>query len=292
MDIILFPVLILGGLGFIFAILLSVASNVFAVEVDPLIEAIDNVLPGANCGACGYPGCAGLAKAIANGQAPLTACSVGGEPVAEKIGDIMGTDAGDVEKEVAVVLCQGDCEKAKEKFIYDGIADCRSATAIQGGSKACSFGCLGCGTCVDACAFDAIDIVDGVAVIDKDKCVSCGKCITACPKNIIELVPYSSEYIVKCKSTDAGRDVRQSCSIGCIGCQICVKACPKEAITFENNLAKIDYEKCINCSICAGKCPTKAIFPGMTKKEQMEMEKAQAGQVKTEDEEVEEKELV
>lgn len=274
MNTILYPVLILGGLGAVFAILLSVASNVFAVEVDPLIDAIDNVLPGANCGACGYPGCAGYAKAVANGEASLTACSVGGEPVATKIGEILGTDAGDIEREVAVVLCQGDCETAKEKFIYDGIADCRSAASIQGGSKACSFGCLGCGTCVDACDFDAIEIVNGVAIIDKDKCVACGKCIPACPKDIIEFVPYDKEYIVKCMSTEAGKDVRQSCSVGCIGCQICVKACPKDAITFDNFLAKIDYDKCINCSICAGKCPTKAIFPGMTKKEQMEMEKA------------------
>lgn len=275
MDI-MYPVLVLGGLGFLFAILLSVATKVFAVEVDPKEEAILSALPGANCGGCGFPGCGGLAKAIANGEAPVNACSVGGAESAEKIAAIMGTNAGSTEKQVAVVLCQGDCEKAKDKYRYEGLQDCRAQNIVQGGSKACQYGCLGCGTCKDACEFGAIEIIDGIAVIDKDKCVSCGKCIEACPKNIIELVPYKQEYIVKCSSKDKGKDVRSTCTTGCIGCQMCVKSCPKEAITFENNLAKIDYSKCINCSICAGKCPTKAIFPGMTKKEQKELEAEKA----------------
>ncbi len=272
MNSFIYPIIVLGGLGFLFAVLLSIASDVFAVEIDPKEEAVLAALPGANCGACGYPGCGGLAKAIANGEAPINACSVGGAESAEKIAEIMGGDAGDMEKQVAVVLCQGDCEKASNKYIFQGINDCRTQSYVQGGSKACSYGCLGCGTCKDVCEFGAIEIIDGIAVIDKEKCVSCGKCIEACPKNLIEFVPYSQEYIVKCKSQDKGKEVRSYCSTGCIGCQLCVKNCPKEAITFENNLAKIDYDKCINCSICAGKCPTKAIFPGMTKKEQRELE--------------------
>lgn len=276
MSYILNPVLLLGILGLLFGIILSIASKVFAVEMDPKVEAVLKALPGANCGACGFPGCGGLAEAIAAGDAPVASCPVGGAESAEKISGIMGVDAGDMEKMVAVVLCQGDCDKAENKYIYDGIADCRAEATIQSGSKKCTHGCLGCGTCYDVCSFGAISIVNGVAVIDKEKCTSCNQCVEACPKNIIELVPYTQEYIVMCASTDKGKDVRGYCTTGCIGCQLCVKNCPKEAITFENNLAKIDYEKCINCSICAGKCPTKAIFPGMTKKEQRELEKAKA----------------
>ena len=260
------PIIVLGGLGLLFGILLSVASNVFAVEVDPKVEAVRSALPGANCGACGFPGCDGLAKAIAEGRAPVTACPVGGAPVAEAVAEIMGVNAANVDRNVATVLCQGDCEKAKEKFIYEGIQDCRAANIVQGGSKACSYGCLGCGTCKDVCEFDAIRIIDGIAVIDKDKCTACMKCIDVCPKAIIELVPYDNQYIVKCKSKDTGKEVRGKCTVGCIGCQICVKNCPEDAFTFENNLAKIDYEKCINCGICAEKCPTKAIYPGLVNK--------------------------
>ena len=260
------PIIVLGGLGLLFGVLLSVASNVFAVEVDPKVEAVRSALPGANCGACGFPGCDGLAKAITEGRAPVTACPVGGAPVAEAVAEIMGVNAANVDRNVATVLCQGDCEKAKEKFVYEGIQDCRAENIVQGGSKACSYGCLGCGTCKDVCDFDAIEMIDGIAVIDKDKCTACMKCIEVCPKSIIELVPYDNEYIVKCKSKDTGKEVRGKCTVGCIGCQICVKNCPEDAFTFENNLAKINYEKCINCGICAEKCPTKAIYPGLVEK--------------------------
>lgn len=141
--------------------------------------------------------------------------------------------------------------------------DCRAQNMLAGGSKSCSYGCLGYGTCKDVCEFDAIQIIDGIAVIDKDKCTACKKCISVCPKGIIELIPYEQEIIVKCKSRDLGKIVRNNCSIGCIGCGICAKNCPQEAIKLENNLAKVDYEKCINCGICAEKCPTKAIYTSL-----------------------------
>lgn len=262
---ILNPIIVLGGLGLAFGVLLSIASNVFAVEIDPKVEEIRSVLPGANCGACGFPGCDGLANAIAEGKAPVNACSVGGNPVAEQVADIMGVNAVNVDRNVATVLCQGDCNKAKEKYRYEGISDCRAANILQGGSKACSFGCLGCGTCKDVCAFDAITIVDGVAVVDKEKCTACMKCIEVCPKAIIELVPYDNQFVVKCKSKDAGKEVRTKCGVGCIACQICVKNCPVDAFSFENNLAKINYDKCTNCGVCAEKCPTKAIYSNLTK---------------------------
>ena len=265
MNGIIYPIIVLGGLGLLFGVVLSLASKVFSVEVDPKVEEIRKSLPGANCGACGFPGCDGLAAAIAAGKAPVNGCNVGGKPVAEKVADIMGVNAVDTVRSVAAVLCQGDCSKAKEKYVYNGIKDCRAQNILAGGSKSCSYGCLGCGTCKDACEFNAISIVDGIAIIDKEKCVSCKACIDACPKGIIELVPYEQEVVVKCKSNDSGKMVRSKCSTGCIGCQMCVKNCPQDAFIFENNLAKINYEKCINCGICAEKCPTKAIWSSLEK---------------------------
>lgn len=264
---ILYPITVLGGLGLLFGSSLSLASKFFSVEINPKVEEVRKALPGANCGACGFPGCDGLANAIAEGKAPVNACSVGGNPVAEAVADIMGVNPAETIREVATVLCQGDCHKAKDKYIYEGIRDCRAQNILAGGSKSCSYGCLGCGTCKDVCEFDAIEIIDGIAVIDKDKCTSCKKCLSVCPKGIIELVPYDNEVVVKCKSNDSGKVVRGNCNIGCIGCQICVKNCPVDAFTFENYLARINYDKCINCGICAEKCPTNAIFSRLKKPE-------------------------
>ena len=257
---IIYPILVLGGLGLLFGVLLSIASKAFAVKVDPKIGEVLDALPGANCGACGFPGCEGLATAIAEGRAPVNSCPIGGQKVADKVAEIMGLNAANVERNVAVVLCQGDKDKAKEKYEYDGIEDCRVQIDLADGCKSCSYGCLGCGTCQDVCQFDAIDMVNGIAVINKEKCTACMKCIEVCPKKIIELVPYDNEYIVKCKSEDKGKEVRGNCTIGCIGCRLCVRNCPVDAFTFENNLAKINYDICTNCGICEEKCPTKAIY--------------------------------
>ena len=257
---IIYPILVLGGLGLLFGVLLSIASKAFAVKVDPKIGEVLDALPGANCGACGFPGCEGLATAIAEGRAPVNSCPIGGQKVADKVAEIMGLNAAHVERNVAVVLCQGDKDKAKEKYEYDGIEDCRVQIDLADGCKSCSYGCLGCGTCQDVCQFDAIDMVNGIAVINKEKCTACMKCIEVCPKKIIELVPYDNEYIVKCKSEDKGKEVRGNCTIGCIGCRLCVRNCPVDAFTFENNLAKINYDICTNCGICEEKCPTKAIY--------------------------------
>nr|WP_157884890.1 Fe-S cluster domain-containing protein [Ezakiella massiliensis] len=256
---ILKAIAVLGILGFIFGALLSIASKIFAVEMDPLVGNILGVLPGANCGACGFPGCEGLANAIANGTAPSNACTIGGPSVAAKVAEVLGSEALDVERQVAVVRCNGTCNNAVDKYNYHGVKDCRYMAQIGGGNKKCSYGCLGCGTCKDICPFDAIEMVDGVAVIIKDKCVACKKCIEICPKHIIELMPYNKHTVVKCASNDKGKVVKEACKVGCIGCTLCVKKCPKEAITFENSLAHIDYEKCVNCKICVKTCPTKAI---------------------------------
>lgn len=262
MDIfsILYPVVSIGGMGLVLGAGLGIAGEVFAVEEDPKLGEIMNVLPGANCGGCGFPGCGGLASAIVEGKAPVNGCPVGGAKCAEAIAAIMGVEAGDAEPMVASVRCNGTCTNAKSKYEYLGISDCNmAAQLVAGGSKGCSYGCLGLGSCVKACAFDAMHIIDGVAVVDKEKCVACGKCVTACPKKLVEMVPAKAKVKVLCSSKDAGKVVMANCSVGCIGCKICEKNCPFDAIHVENNIAVIDYTKCKNCGICANKCPKKVI---------------------------------
>ena len=257
----LLPVLSLGGMSFLFGAGLSIASKKFSVEKDPRIDEVREALPGANCGACGYPGCDGLAAAIVAGEAPVQNCPVGGSAVAENIGAIMGVKAEMKEAMVARVICQGDCDQAIDKFKYEGITDCVAASMLAEGQKGCSYGCLGMGTCERVCPFDAIHVNEkGIAEVDRKKCTACNKCVVACPKNVIALIPAASEVQIACNSNDKGRTVKANCKVGCIGCQICVKACPFEAIDFENNLAFIDYDKCTNCRVCVEKCPTKAIY--------------------------------
>ena len=251
---------VVGAVGLVIGVLLGVASEKFKVEVDEKEILVRNELPGNNCGGCGYPGCDGLAKAIAAGEAAVDACPVGGAPVGAKIAAIMGVEAGGAEKQVAFVKCKGTCDKTNMQYRYYGIDDCRKVPVVPGaGEKACAYGCMGYGTCVKACQFDAIHIVDGVAVVDKEKCVACGKCVAACPNHLIELVPYKAEHLVQCSSHDKGKDVKAKCENGCIGCTLCTKQCEVGAIHMENNLAVIDYSLCTNCGKCAAKCPAKVI---------------------------------
>ncbi len=256
---ILSSVLVLGILGLIFGIILAYASKKISVEVDERVEVILEILPGANCGGCGFPGCGALANAIVEGKATVNACPVGGVDCASKIGDIMGISSKGGEKQVAKVLCKGNCKSAKDKYKYEGIQDCRSASMLNSGPKDCKFGCLGLGTCKEYCKFDAISVIDGVAIIDEEKCVMCGKCIEVCPKFIIGRKPASKEVVVECSSKDFGKTVKEKCSVGCIGCGLCKKACLFGAIEFENKIAKINYEKCVECMECVRKCTTKVI---------------------------------
>jgi electron transport complex protein RnfB len=256
----IWPIVALGGIAVFFGIVLAYASKKFAVEVDPKVTEVREVLPGANCGACGYPGCDGLADAVARGEAPVNACPVGGAELAAKLAVIMGVEAGSVERQVARVICCGDNKNANEKYEYQGIEDCKAAEMLAGGSKSCRYGCTGLGTCVRECPFDAIHIVNGIAVVDEDKCTACKKCIAVCPKGIIELVPVSKKVRVLCKNLEKGKATMQTCKVGCIACQKCVKACKFDAIHVENNLARIDYDKCVNCMMCAEVCPTKTIY--------------------------------
>ena len=252
---------VVGLVGILLGFFLGVSGEKFKVEVDPREEAIGEVLPGNNCGGCGYAGCSGLAAAIVKGEAPVNGCPVGGAPVAAKIGEIMGVEAGEGVRQVAFVKCAGTCEKANSDYVYSGTRNCATMMFVpNGGPKTCNYGCLGYGTCVAACPFDAIAIVDGVAVVDKEQCKACGKCIAACPKNLIEFIPYDAKHVVQCSSNDKGKDVMKACSVGCIGCMLCQKNCPEGAITVTNSVAHIDQTKCTGCGICVEKCPKKIIL--------------------------------
>ncbi|MCD8340802.1 MAG: RnfABCDGE type electron transport complex subunit B [Clostridiales bacterium] len=261
MTMILSSLLVLAIVGLLVGLMLVFVGNRFKVEVDEREAAVRDCLPGNNCGGCGYAGCDAVAAAIVKGEAPVTACPVGGQAVADKISAIMGVDAGDgADKKVAFVKCAGVCGKAKAKCNYVGIKTCEAAAVIPGkGDRACQQGCLGFGSCVAACQFDAIHVVDGVAVVDRSKCVACGSCVKACPQKLIELVPDKSTYAVQCSNQEKAKVVKAQCDVGCLGCGLCVRQCEEGAISLQGNVAKIDYEKCVGCGKCAAKCPAKII---------------------------------
>lgn len=273
----------LGILGAAFGALLAFASSKFSVEIDPKVAAIQNALPGANCGACGYPGCAGLAAAIASGKAPVDACPVGGAPVAANVGQIMGqTLSSEGLVKIAALMCSGDCNQRGE---YIGVTTCRAANLLGGGAESCSYGCLGYADCVRVCPFDAIAMNEkGIPVIDDDKCQNCGKCVKECPKQLFIVVPKISAVHVNCSSQDTGADTRKTgCTTGCIACGICEKACPHAAIhvvkdptndSWPNprglkNVAVIDYDKCTGCGVCVSKCPTKSLTLDLEKQSKL-----------------------
>lgn len=258
---ILTAAIVVGTVGIFVGLFLGVAGIQFKVEVDEKEEAVLAALPGNNCGGCGYAGCSGLAAAIAKGEAPVNACPVGGEAVGNKIAEIMGVSAESTERKVAFVHCQGDCDKASIDYDYSGITDCRMMSFVpNGGPKTCNNGCLGYGTCAKVCPFDAIHVVNGVAVVEQEKCKACGKCMEVCPKHLISLIPYKAKLEVACSSTDKGPVAMKACTAACIGCGICVKNCPQGAVKVTDFHAVIDHEKCVGCGICAEKCPKKAII--------------------------------
>ncbi|OQB14718.1 MAG: Electron transport complex protein rnfB [Firmicutes bacterium ADurb.Bin193] len=256
---ILIAVAALGGIGLVLGLLLAAASKYLSVEKDEKAPLIESVLPGANCGGCGYAGCAALAEAIARGEAPVDACPVGGNETSREIAEIMGVAAPDVLENVATVVCSGDHSSVAKKYEYDSDVDCKTASTLAGGDKKCRHGCLGLGDCMDVCAFGAISVKNGVANIDPEKCTACTACIDACPKGIIRLVPKKKSYIVRCSSQSPGPDMKGICTVGCIACRICEKECPEGAIQISDNLAKIDYSKCTDCGECFQKCPKKII---------------------------------
>ncbi len=257
---IIIAALLVGGTGLLIGVFLGIAGIKLAVEVDEKEEAVRAELPGNNCGGCGFPGCDGLAKAIANGEAPVDACPVGGAPVGNKIAAIMGVEAAEGRKMVAFVHCSGDCDKTTNNYEYSGMQDCGMMQYVPtGGPKSCRYGCTGYGNCAKVCPFDAIQVINGVAVVDKEKCKACKKCIAACPKHLIGLVPYDAVSRIGCNTPEKGKPVMSACKVGCIACKKCEKNCPEGAIVVENNKPVIDYSKCTNCGKCKEDCPRKCI---------------------------------
>lgn len=253
-------VIALAALALLLAFGLAMAARVFAVATDPRAERIEEALPGANCGACGLPGCSELARRIAEGKADIDACPVGGEAVARAVARIMGREfAGGSERQVALVLCNGADQVAARRFFYNGIYDCASAQLVFGGDKACTYGCLGFGTCAAVCPFGAIDMVEGMlARVDPDRCTGCTKCVSACPRSIIKMVPASRRLHILCSSHDKGAAAKRTCAVACIACQKCVKAAPEGAIAMDNFLAVVNYGIEIPDEVAA-ECPMSTI---------------------------------
>ncbi|MFQ3674999.1 MAG: RnfABCDGE type electron transport complex subunit B [Endomicrobiia bacterium] len=268
MNIILYSTFIMILVGVIVGFILGFAAEKFKVKSNPKKEKVLEVLPGANCGACGYVGCEMYAENIVEKNVDISLCKPGGNEVVEKIAEIIGKDVVEVQRKVAQVLCNGG-DRCKDDFVYMGIKKCSYAQKNFSGQKKCKYACLGFGDCVEICPFNAMYINKyGVAEVDILKCTGCGLCVSVCPQKIIKLVGCEYKVHIKCSSKDKGSVVRQICSVGCVGCGVCVKVCPVKDIQLENNLAIMKYDKCNNCKLCITKCPTKCIeFGNFNKKD-------------------------
>ncbi|MBR4626378.1 MAG: RnfABCDGE type electron transport complex subunit B [Ruminococcus sp.] len=255
----LIPALIVGGCGVLAGVLLTVAAKIFHVEVDERIEKISGALPQANCGACGYAGCADYASAIVEKGIPTNLCRPGGADAAGKIAAILGTAAADVVPMVAVVHCNGDCNATQRTFVFTGVKSCKAVKRFYSGDGMCKYGCIGLGDCAAVCEHDAIRFENGIAKIDPALCGACGQCAKVCPNNLITIKPLDKHIDVLCSSADNGKATKLNCRNGCIGCRICEKKCPNGAIFVNDFHASIDYNKCTGCGACMEACPVKAI---------------------------------
>lgn len=250
---------IMVGVGLLMAGLIILISRFCQVKEDPRIKEVEKRLAGANCGACGHPGCAGFAKALVEGKASLNSCGQTDKEAQIEISNILGIAFdGNAEPTIAVVACCGG-NKCDDKYSYQGYGTCVSQNMLAGGRKACEVGCMGSGSCVDACPYMAIECYEGYAHIDPDICRSCGLCIQTCPKRLIKRVPKSAKVYIACSTECRGKDVMSKCKAGCIACGKCEKTCPNGAIHLVNNVPIIDYSKCVNCGKCLEACPRHCI---------------------------------
>lgn len=264
MNTIITIIVVMGLVGVFFGFILAFASKKLAVEMNPLIHLVEDILPKGQCGACGFPGCMAYAEAVVlDKDVSPSLCVPGKKAVAEKVAELTGKKAEEIEPRIACVKCASFMDTAQTKYKYSGVQDCVAASLLHTGPKECPYGCIGLGTCAKVCPFDAITINEqGKPVFDKTKCTGCGKCVAACPKKVIELLPLDGHVIVRCNSLDKGAVKRKYCPVACIGCGLCVKSCPYGAVKLVNNLAVVDSsvcrEKCTQ-SVCLEKCPTGAI---------------------------------
>lgn len=279
------PILIIGGIGLVAGVVLSVASKLMAVKTDERIPKVRDLLPGANCGACGYAGCDDYAKAVVeNEDLSVSLCVPGGTKAAQEIGALLGRTAGNIEPQRAFVFCKGTerlddgelpeplatyCSRSYnpqtnisvtgDKLEYAGQMTCAACNLYFSGKGRCGFGCIGYGDCVNSCPYGCIRIINGVAVVDEESCIGCGLCAKACPHHLIRLIPKSASVAVVCSNTDRGNYTRAVCQVGCIGCKRCEKVCPSAAIHADSGVAVIDYDKCIACGACVSECPCHCI---------------------------------
>jgi Na+-translocating ferredoxin:NAD+ oxidoreductase subunit B len=254
------PAALLGATGLLLGVGLAVAARKLAVEKDPLVAELEALLPGANCGGCGFPGCSGFARALAEKRAEPSCCVAANAATLSSLARAMGVELSEQVRKVALVQCNGG-RSAVDAFAYDGPRSCTSAMLVMGGSKACRFGCLGMGDCVSSCPFGALSMGEkGIPSVNREKCTGCGKCVSTCPKKLIVLWPGNREVAVACSNRERGPVARKGCGVACIACGKCEKECPVQAIAITDFLSRIDAAKCINCGICATVCPTGAII--------------------------------
>lgn len=262
---VLVPIGIAAAIALLLGVVLVFFSKLFAVPVDAKLEEIRDLLPGVNCGACGYSGCDGYAEALGSGEdTDVTKCSPGGSETAALLAQVLGQALPSFIPKIAYIHCQGTTDHTKKRFDYYGIETCAAAHSVFSGPNSCSYGCMGYGDCAAVCPYDAIYLSKGIAHINSQLCTGCSLCVAACPKTLIEIMPrHFNAYTVTCKNKWPGGQTRKNCTVGCIGCRRCFRVCPSDAITMDGPLAVIDPELCTHCHKCVEVCPTDAILRGL-----------------------------